>query len=142
HLVKADIPKNVNLTFDYDPSIPTFNADLDNLIQIVLNIVVNALRAVGESGNIEFKTRIMRNHIINHKQHKLSLRLDIKDDGEGVPDDISDKLFFPMISGSTDGTGLGLSIAQSLAQRQNGVIEFESQPGATCFTLSLPMNNT
>ncbi len=141
-LVKADIPKDVKLTFDYDPSIPTFNADLDNLIQIVLNIVVNALKAVGESGNIQFKTRVMRNHIINHKQHKLSLRLEVKDDGDGVPDDIRDNLFFPMISGSIDGTGLGLSIAQSLAQRQNGVIEFESQPGATCFTLSLPMDNT
>ena len=140
-LIKADIPKGVELTFDYDPSIPTFNADLDNLIQVVLNIVVNALKAVGESGNIQFKTRIMRNHIINHKQHKLSLRLEIKDDGVGVPDDIRDKLFFPMISGSTEGTGLGLSIAQSLAHRQNGVLEFESQPGATCFILSLPMDN-
>jgi len=141
-LVKADIPQGVKLTFDYDPSIPIFNADLDNLIQIVLNIVVNALRAVGDNGNIQFKTRVMRNHIINHKQHKLSLRLEVKDDGVGVPDDIRDKLFFPMISGSADGTGLGLSIAQSLAQRQNGVIEFESQPGATCFILSLPMDNT
>jgi len=141
-LVKADIPQGVRLTFDYDPSIPTFNADLDNLIQIVLNIVVNSLRAVGDDGNIQFKTRVMRNHIFNHKQHKLSLRLEVKDDGAGVPDDIRDKLFFPMISGSADGTGLGLSIAQSLAQRQNGVIEFESQPGSTCFILSLPMDNT
>jgi len=140
-LINADIPAGVNFTFDYDPSIPNFNADLDNLIQIVLNIVVNALRAVGENGNIQFKTRVMRNHIINHKQYKLSLRLEVKDDGIGVPDDIRDKLFFPMISGSVDGTGLGLSIAQSLAQRQNGVIEFESQPGETIFVLSLPMNN-
>ncbi len=141
HLINADIPENVKLTFDYDPSIPTFSADLDNLIQIVLNIVVNALRAVGDNGNILFKTRVMRNHIINNKQHKLSLRLEIKDDGEGVPDEIRDKLFFPMISGSIDGTGLGLSIAQSLAQRQNGVIEFESEPGATCFVLALPIDN-
>ena len=135
HLVKADIPKQVNLSFDYDPSIPTFQADLDNLIQIVLNMVVNALKAVGESGNIQFKTRVRRNHIINHQQHKLSLCLEIKDDGIGVPDDIRDKLFFPMISGSSYGTGLGLSIAQSLAQRQNGVIEFESEPGEYLFYL-------
>jgi len=141
-LVKADIPDNVKVSFDYDPSIPTFYADLDNLIQIVLNMVVNALRAVSNKGNIQFKTRVMRNHIINHKQYKLSLRLEINDDGVGVPDDIRDKLFFPMISGSTDGTGLGLSIAQSLAQRQNGVIEFKSQPGATSFVLLLPIDNT
>lgn len=141
-LVNADIPENVALTFDYDPSIPMLNADLDNLIQIVLNIVVNAIRAVGDNGNIKFKTRVKRNHIINHKQHKLSLYLEIRDDGIGVPEDIRDKLFFPMISGSIDGTGLGLSIAQSLAQRQNGVIEFQSQPGETCFILSLPINDT
>ncbi len=141
-LIKVDIPEGVSFTFDYDPSIPMFNADLDNLIQIVLNIVVNALKAVGDSGNIQFKTRVKRNHIINHKQHKLSLYLEVKDDGVGVPNDIRDKLFFPMISGSTDGTGLGLSIAQSLAQRQNGVIEFESQPGQTSFILSLPIDNT
>ena len=140
-LINADIPEGVNFTFDYDPSIPTLNADLDNLIQIVLNIVVNALKAVGDNGNIKFKTRIMRNHIINHKQHKLSLRLEVKDDGIGVPADIRDKLFFPMISGSSEGTGLGLSIAQSLAHRQNGVLEFESKPGDTCFSLSLPINN-
>lgn len=140
-LVKADIPDQVNVTFDYDPSIPTFNADLDNLIQIVLNIVVNALKAVGDKGNIKFKTRVKRNHIINHKQYKLSLHLEVKDDGAGVPDDIRDKLFFPMISGSVDGSGLGLSIAQSLAQRQDGVIEFESEPGNTTFILSLPIHN-
>lgn len=140
-LVKADIPDGVSLRFDYDPSLPDFNADLDNLIQIVLNIVVNALRAVGDSGNILFKTRVMRNHIINHQQYKLSLRLEVHDDGVGVPDDIRDKLFFPMISGSDNGTGLGLSIAQSLAQRQNGVIEFDSKPGATRFILSLPMES-
>ena len=140
-LIKVDIPEGVSFTFDYDPSIPPLNADLDNLIQIVLNIVVNALKAVGDSGNIQFKTRVKRNHIINHKQYKLSLCLEVKDDGVGVPDDIRDKLFFPMISGSTYGTGLGLSIAQSLAQRQNGVIEFESEPGQTCFILSLPIEN-
>ena len=141
-LVKNDIPEKVSLTTDYDPSIPMFNADLDNLIQIVLNIMVNSIKAVGDNGNIQIKTRVNRNHIINNKQYKLSLRLEIKDDGVGVPDDIRDKLFFPMISGSADGTGLGLSIAQSLAQRQNGVIEFESQPGETCFILSIPMDNT
>ena len=138
-LIKIDIPDGVSFTFDYDPSIPSFNADLDNLIQIVLNIVVNALKAVGESGNVEFKTRVKRNHIINHKQYKLSLCLEVKDDGVGVPEDIRDKLFFPMISGSSYGSGLGLSIAQTLAQRQHGIIEFESQPGDTCFTLSLPI---
>ena len=139
-LVKADIPENVKLRFDYDPSIPELFADRDNLIQIVFNIVGNALKAVGETGNILFKTRILRNYVINHKQHRIALQLEIVDDGKGVPEDIRDKLFFPMISGSAQGTGLGLSIAQSLANRHHGVIEFNSKPGKTCFKLLLPID--
>ena len=138
-LVKADIPEDVNLRFDYDPSIPDLLADRDNLIQIVFNIVGNALKAVGDTGQILFKTRVLRNYTINHEQHRLALRLEIIDDGKGVPEDIRDKLFFPMISGSAKGTGLGLSIAQSLANRHNGVIEFKSKPGKTRFTLLLPI---
>jgi len=138
-LVKADIPAGVTLRFDYDPSIPELHADQDHLIQIVFNIVGNALKAVGDSGNILFKTRVLRNFTINQKRHRLALRLEIMDDGEGVPDDIRNKLFYPMISGSTQGTGLGLSIAQSLANRHHGVIEFESRPGKTRFILLLPI---
>lgn len=138
-LVQADIPENVNLRFDYDPSIPEFRADLDNLIQIVFNIVGNAIKAVEDSGNILFRTRILRNFIINQKNHRLALRLEILDDGKGVPEELRDKLFFPMISGSAKGTGLGLSIAQSLANRHHGVIEYTSEPGSTCFILLLPL---
>lgn len=138
-LVKADIPKGVNLRFDYDPSIPELIADRDNLIQIIFNIVGNALKAVAEKGNILFKTRVLRNYTINQQQHRLALRLEIIDDGKGVPKEIRDKLFFPMISGSAKGTGLGLSIAQSLANRHNGVIEFESERGYTRFILLLPL---
>jgi two-component system nitrogen regulation sensor histidine kinase GlnL len=139
-LVKADIPENVQLRFDYDPSIPDLFADRDNLIQIVFNIVGNALKAVGDTGNILFKTRVLRNYTINHKQYRIALCLEIIDDGKGVPDDIRNKLFFPMVSGSAQGTGLGLSIAQSLANRHHGVIEFKSKPGKTSFKLLLPVD--
>jgi len=140
-LIRADIPAGVKLRFDYDPSIPEFSADKDNLIQIALNIVGNAIKAVGNTGNILFKTRVLRNYTINQKTHRLALRLEVIDDGKGVPDDISDKLFYPMISGSAQGTGLGLSIAQTLANRHYGVIEFESRPGKTRFILLLPISN-
>ncbi|MCF6190910.1 MAG: ATP-binding protein [Cocleimonas sp.] len=138
-LILADIPEGVELRFDYDPSIPDLTADRDNLIQLVFNIAGNAIKAVGDSGNILFKTRVLRNFTINQQTHRLALKLEIIDNGQGVPDDIRDKLFFPMISGSAKGTGLGLSIAQSLANRHHGVIEFESQVGETCFTLLLPI---
>ena len=140
-LILVDMPEGVELRFDYDPSLPDLNADRDSLIQLVFNIAGNAIKAVGDSGNILFKTRVLRNFTINHQMHRLALRLDIVDNGQGVPDEIRDKLFFPMISGSAKGTGLGLSIAQSLANRHHGIIEFESKPSKTCFTLPLPITN-
>ena len=138
-LVSVDIPAKVNIRFDYDPSIPEMRADKDKLIQIVLNMVVNALKAVGSEGEGVFKTRVVRRFMMNQKIHRLVLKLQIIDDGVGIPDEIKDKVFFPMVSGSADGTGLGLSIAQSLANAHDGLIEFQSTPGDTCFTLLLPI---
>lgn len=138
-LVSVDIPSKVNIRFDYDPSIPELRADKDKLIQIVLNMVVNSLKAVGNKGEVVFKTRVIRRFMMNQKIHRLVLKLQIIDDGVGIPDEIKDKVFFPMVSGSADGTGLGLSIAQSLANAHDGLIEFQSTPGDTCFTLLLPI---
>jgi len=138
-LVSVDIPAKVNIRFDYDPSIPELRADKDKLIQIVLNMVVNSLKAVGSKGEVVFKTRVIRRFMMNQKIHRLVLKLQIIDDGVGIPDEIKDKVFFPMVSGSADGTGLGLSIAQSLANAHDGLIEFQSIPGDTCFTLLLPI---
>lgn len=139
-LVSVELSPKVNLRFDYDPSIPDLNGDKDRLIQIVLNIVVNAIKAVGSEGEIIFKTRILRRFMINQKVHRLVLRLQVIDDGAGVPLSVQDKVFFPMVSGSADGSGLGLSIAQSLANAHNGLIEFQSEPGNTVFTLLLPIS--
>ena len=139
-LVSVDLSPKVSIRFDYDPSIPEMQADKDKLIQIVLNMVVNALKAVGDEGVITFKTRVVRRFMLNHKTHRLVLKLQIIDDGVGIPESIKDKLFFPMVSGSPDGTGLGLSIAQSLANAHDGLIEFQSTPGDTRFTLLLPIH--
>jgi len=141
-LVKPSLPDNVQLRFDYDPSIPELHADRDRLIQIVLNITGNAIKAVGEQGSILFRTRVLRHITLNHKTYPLALRLEIVDDGVGVPKDLQDKVFFPMISGSAEGTGLGLSIAPSLANKHNGLIEFESKPGHTRFVLLLPISGS
>ena len=138
-LVSVDIPSKVSIRFDYDPSIPELCADKDKLIQIVLNMVVNALKAVGDEGSVVFKTRVIRRFMMNQKTHRLVLKLQIIDTGVGIPDEIKDKIFFPMVSGSADGTGLGLSIAQSLANAHDGLIEFKSTPGDTRFTLLLPI---
>ena len=140
-LVSVDLSPNVAIRFDYDPSIPDLDGDKDKLIQIVLNIVVNAIKAVGNEGEIIFKTRILRRFMLNQNAHRLVLKLQIIDNGAGVPISVQDKVFFPMVSGSADGSGLGLSIAQSLANAHKGLIEFQSEPGNTVFTLLLPITN-
>lgn len=138
-LIQPDLPIGVQLSFDYDPSIPLLQADKDQLIQIVLNITGNAIKAVSNHGSILFRTRIARQFTLNHTVHPLVMQLEIIDNGVGIPESLQDKVFFPMISGSAEGTGLGLSIAQSLANKHNGLIEFDSKQGHTRFVLLLPI---
>lgn len=129
----------VRIIRDYDPSIPDFHADQDQLIQAVLNIVRNAVQAVGESGDITLRTRIQRQVTINQQRYKLAVRIDIVDNGPGIPPDMLENIFYPMVTGRPEGTGLGLSIAQSLINQHQGLIECSSHPGQTTFTLLLPL---
>ncbi len=138
-LVNPDLPEGVKLQFDYDPSIPELQADRDQLIQIVLNITGNAIKAVTKNGLILFKTRVLRQLTLNHIAYPLVMRLEIIDNGAGISEELQDKVFFPMVSGSAEGSGLGLSIAQSLANKNKGLIEFESRQGYTRFVLLLPI---
>jgi two-component system nitrogen regulation sensor histidine kinase GlnL len=69
------------------------------------------------------------------------LSVEIEDDGPGVPEELRDSLFFPLVTGRDDGTGLGLPLAQELINRQGGLIEFESEPGRTVFSLRLPLES-
>lgn len=140
-VVLAEIPKGVRIARDYDPSIPEFHADSEQLIQAVLNIVRNATQAVEQTGHIILRTRIVRHFNIGQKYHKLVMRIDIIDDGPGIPVDLIENIFYPMVTGRPDGTGLGLSIAQSLINQHGGLIECASSPGNTLFTLLLPIEN-
>lgn len=133
-------PEGIEIISDYDPSIPEFTGDRDQLVQVVLNIANNAIRALGDSGELTFKTRVERYFTINHILYPLVLRASIIDNGEGIPAELQDKIFFPMISGNAEGAGLGLSIAQSLINRHNGLIEFERKAGKTLFNIYIPLN--
>ncbi|MFZ5588816.1 MAG: nitrogen regulation protein NR(II) [Pseudomonadota bacterium] len=140
-VVLAEIPEGVRIIRDYDPSIPELQADPDQLIQAVLNIVRNAAQAAGGKGNITLRTRVQRHVTIGQRYHKLITRVDIHDDGPGIPPDLIENIFYPMVTGSASGTGLGLSIAQSLVNQHGGLIECASRPGDTTFTLLLPIEN-
>ena len=146
NLVEAEISGNgIELIRDYDPSIPTVLADSSQLIQAMLNIVRNAMQALFSPevehnlGRIYLRTRIIRNATIGAKFHRLAASIKIIDNGPGIKPEMIDSIFYPMISGRAEGTGLGLSITHSIVNQHKGVIECESRPGATCFTVILPI---
>jgi len=139
-LVLAECGDSVQIERDYDPSIPPLTGDTDQLIQAILNIVRNAVQVLNATGGvIVLSTRVQRQYTIGHKRYKLVARLDIADNGPGIPEEIRDNIFYPMITGRTDGSGLGLSIAQVLVNQHGGLIECSSRPGETIFTLLLPL---
>lgn len=141
NLVQVESNKKINLERDYDPSIPELECDRSHLIQITLNIISNAVRALQDNGTIKLRTRILRQFTIHQKRYKLTLKADICDDGVGVPEHLQDKLFLPMVSGHAEGSGLGLAIAQSLINKSGGMIQYESKPGSTCFSILLPLKD-
>ncbi|MGC8731064.1 MAG: nitrogen regulation protein NR(II) [Halothiobacillaceae bacterium] len=131
----------VRLITDYDPSIPELYADPDLLIQAVLNIVRNAMQALAGQADarIVIRTRVLRQFTLGHTRHRLVARIDIEDNGPGIPPSLLDTLFLPMVSGRPGGTGLGLAISQSLIAQHGGLIEFASHPGRTLFSILLPI---
>jgi len=134
-LVKAEF--GVVIERDYDPSLPELVGDREQLIQAVLNIARNAAQTGANC--VTFRTRAVRQVTILRQRYKLALELQVIDDGPGVPEEIQDRIFNPLVSGREGGTGLGLSLAQTFVQYHQGVIEFESRPGRTTFRILLPL---
>ena len=141
HLIAAEWSGQVQFMRDYDPSLPEFPADRSQLVQAVLNIMRNALQATDQPGHchITLRTRAQRQFTIGTVRHRLVCRIDIGDNGPGIPADMLHAIFAPMVTGRADGTGLGLSIAQSIVNRHGGLLECQSEPGQTVFTVYLPM---
>ncbi|WP_017443894.1 nitrogen regulation protein NR(II) [Gayadomonas joobiniege] len=150
HKILEQVRKLIELEFDanrvkferdYDPSIPEFSMDEEQIYQAVLNIVRNAYQALKpqRNGKIKFSTRIASQETIHGRRHKLAAVIKITDNGPGIPEHIRDTLFYPMITTKSDGTGLGLSIAQTLVNQHQGRIHCESWPGHTEFTVFLPI---
>lgn len=138
-LVQVEVPDEVRILRDYDPSIPDLSGDPDQLIQAILNIVRNAAEAIGQSGDIILKTRIHRQVTVGDRHHRMAIKVEIIDDGPGVHPELINQIFYPMVTGRAEGTGLGLSIAQSLINRHGGLIECNSLPGHTIFSILLPL---
>jgi len=138
HLLAAEAPTGVVIERDYDPSLPRLRLDRNQIIQALLNLGRNAIHAVGARGRIVLRTRAMTNASIGSRRHRLVASIQVEDDGPGVPAELKDTVFYPLVTGRPGGTGLGLAVAQDLIGRHDGLIEFDSRPGRTVFTLLLP----
>ncbi len=138
-VVLAEIPEGLNIQRDYDISMPALVGDKEQLIQVMLNIVRNAAQALQGKGTIILRTRIARQVTLIKRRHRLAVMVQIIDDGPGIPPELRDKVFYPLVSGRADGHGLGLTLAQDFVSQHHGMIEFDSEPGRTCFTVMLPL---
>jgi two-component system, NtrC family, nitrogen regulation sensor histidine kinase GlnL len=138
-LLLAEFPDRLEIRRDYDVSLPTIEADREQIIQALLNIARNAAQALQGEGSVILRTRIARQVTVARKLHRLAVIIQISDNGPGVPEDIRDKIFFPLVSGRGSGTGLGLTLAQTFIAQHHGVVELESEPGRTCFTIIMPL---
>ena len=145
-LIINQTKKKIKITRDYDLSLPDIKADRDQMIQVMLNISVNAVQAMTENKTfftdhqpeLTLRTRIQRLVTINGVLNRSAVRIDIEDNGPGIPEEILESVFYPLVTGRANGTGLGLSIAQNIMHQHNGMIECQSAPGKTTFSLYLP----
>lgn len=144
-LAQAEFGQHIRLIRDYDPSLPEFYGDPEQLIQAVLNIVRNAMQALIESGHTQgriiLQSRAKRQFTLGAERHRLVCQVKIIDNGPGIPEGMQENIFYPMVSGRAQGTGLGLTIAQAALQKHQGLIECTSQPGQTEFRLLIPFDH-
>lgn len=128
---------SVRVQRDYDPSIPEFPGDADRMTQAVWNLVRNAIQAGAAS--VTLRTRVEHGVRVHDHPHAMALRVEIIDDGRGVPEELAEHLFLPLVSGRAEGSGLGLALAQQVVREHRGSLTYRSRPGHTVFTLLLPL---
>jgi len=140
HLLRSEAHEGVVIERDYDPSLPGAELDRNEIIQALLNIARNALQAVPKAGGrIVLRTRVQSNLNIGTQRHRLIADIQVEDNGPGVPPELTRSLFYPLVTGRPNGSGLGLAVAQDLVARHRGLVEFDSRPGRTVFSLLLPL---
>ncbi len=135
-LLQAE-PAPPRLQHDYDPSVPDLHGDADRLQQLLLNLARNAVEAGART--LTMRTRVEHGVRVGERMQRMALRVDMIDDGAGVPPALRDTLFQPLVSGRADGTGLGLALSREIAQEHGGELRYSSRAGQTVFSLYLPL---
>ena len=138
-IVEAEDQRKLTIHRDYDPGLPEIDLDRDQMVQAFLNLVGNAAAALDGQGTITLRSRAATNFTIGDKRHRVIASIEIEDDGPGIPADMQDSVFYPLVTNKPEGTGLGLPAAQELISRHGGLIEFDSRPGRTVFYIRIPL---
>lgn len=138
-LLLAEFPDGITIYPDYDVSLPSLTADREQIMQALLNVARNGAQAMQGKGTLTLRTRIARRVTLAKKMQRLALLVSIIDNGPGIPPELRDKIFFPLVSGREGGHGIGLTIAQTFVSQHHGTIEVESRPGETRFNILLPV---
>ena len=138
-IIEAEGQRSIVFKRDYDPGLPMINLDRDQVVQALLNLVRNAVAALDGQGAITLRSRAVTNFTIGDTRHSVIASIEIADDGPGIPFDMQDSVFYPLVTSRPEGTGLGLPAAQELLSRHGGLIEFESRPGRTVFFVRIPL---
>ncbi|MFQ5608907.1 MAG: nitrogen regulation protein NR(II), partial [Woeseiaceae bacterium] len=138
-IVEAEEQRSLDIRRDYDAGLPEIDLDRDQMVQALLNLVSNAATALDGHGTITLRTRAETNFTICDTRYSVIANVEIEDDGPGIPHELQDSVFYPLVTSRPDGTGLGLPAAQELISRHDGLIEFESRPGRTVFQVRLPL---
>ena len=139
-LFKFDLKnKNVNFKKDYDPSVPDINTNKEQLIQALINLVRNSVQALEYKGEVIIRTRTESSYTIGNTYYSLVAKIDVIDNGPGIPEEKLKEIFYPMVSTKNNGMGLGLTIAQSIIMQNLGLIECSSKQRKTIFTIVLPL---
>ena len=141
-LIEAEEQRALTIRREYDPGLPSIDLDRDQMVQAFLNLVRNAVAALEGHGTLTLRSRAVTNFTIGDTRHRVIATIEIEDDGPGIPADLQDSVFYPLVTSRPEGTGLGLPAAQELLSRHGGLIEFESRPGRTVFFVRIPLDQT
>jgi signal transduction histidine kinase len=123
--------ENIKIIRNYD-TIPPILGYADELNQVWMNLIHNALQAMNQTGTLEISTSLQVEEIL----------ISFTDSGTGIPDEIKYTIFKPFFTTKPagEGCGLGLDIVKKIIEKHNGKIAVESKPGCTTFTIVLPLN--
>lgn len=141
-LLEAEGVNGVKFVRDYDPGLPLIDLDRDQIVQALLNLVRNAVAVLDGLGTVRLRSRAVTNFTIGDIRHRVIASIEIEDDGPGIPFNLQDSVFYPLVTSRADGTGLGLPAAQELISRHGGLIEFDSRPGRTVFFVRIPLEQS